>query len=93
MCPTCHAVEYDIVDLAGTGVVYSYSILHHPQNPAFDYPVVAVLVDLDEGVRVVSNLVDIEPGEVSIGLPVRVRFEPTRDEMAVPVFAPLVVAQ
>jgi uncharacterized OB-fold protein len=93
MCPNCHAVEYDIVDLAGTGVVYSYSILHHPQNPAFDYPVVAVLVDLDEGVRVVSNLVDIEPSEVSIGLPVRVRFEPTRADMAVPVFAPLVRAQ
>ena len=60
MCPNCHAVEYDVVDLAGTGVVYSYSILHHPQNPAFDYPVVAVLVDLDEGVRIVSNLVDID---------------------------------
>jgi hypothetical protein len=93
MCPTCHAVEYDIVDLAGTGVVYSYSILHHPQNPAFDYPVVAVLVDLDEGVRIVSNLIGIEPAEVSIGLPVRVRFVPTRDEMAVPVFTPLAVAQ
>ena len=93
MCPTCHAVEYDIVDLAGTGVIYSYSILHHPQNPAFDYPVVAVLVDLDEGIRIVSNLIGIEPSEVSIGLPVRVRFVPTRDEMAVPVFTPLAVAQ
>ena len=74
-------------------MVYSYSILHHPQNPAFAYLVVAVLVDIDEGVRIVSNLVDIEPSEIGIGLPVRVRFEPTRDEMAVPVFAPLVVAQ
>ena len=54
-----------IVDLAGTGAVYSYSILHHPQNPAFTYPVVAVLVELDEGVRVLSNLVDIDPRDVS----------------------------
>lgn len=93
MCPTCHAVEHEIVDLAGTGVVYSYSILHHPQNPAFTYPVIAVLVDLDEGIRIVSNLIDIEPSQVRIGLPVQVRFEPTRDDMAVPVFTPLVVAQ
>ena len=58
------ASTMEIVDLAGTGVVYSYSILHHPQHPAFDYPVVAVLVDLDEGVRVVSNLVESPPEEV-----------------------------
>jgi hypothetical protein len=88
MCPTCHALEYEIVDLAGTGVVYSYSILHHPQNPAFSYPVIAVLVDLDEGIRILSNLVEIEPGQVRIGLPVHVRFEPTQGGMAVPVFVP-----
>jgi hypothetical protein len=86
MCPSCHSVEHATVDLAGTGVVYSFSILHHPQNPAFTYPVVAVLVELDEGVRVLSNLVGIDPGDVSIGLPVEVRFEPTRNGKAVPVF-------
>ena len=88
MCPSCHGLDLEIVDLAGTGVVYSYSILHHPQHPSFDYPVVAALIDLDEGVRILSNLVDVPPEEVRIGLPVEVRFVPTRDEMAVPVFAP-----
>ncbi len=88
MCPSCHGLEQEVVELAGTGVVYSYSILHHPQHPSFDYPVVAVLIDLDEGVRIVSNLVDVEPEDVQIGMPVEVRFVPTRDEMAVPVFAP-----
>jgi hypothetical protein len=88
MCPWCHSLEFEIVDLAGTGVVYSYSILHHPQHPSFDYPVIAALIDLDEGVRILSNLVDITADDVSIGLPVQVRFVPTRDEMAVPVFAP-----
>jgi hypothetical protein len=86
MCPSCHSVEQTTVELAGTGTVYSYSILHHPQHPAFSYPVVAVLVELDEGIRVLSNLVDADPSTVSIGLPVEVRFEPTRDDMAVPVF-------
>jgi hypothetical protein len=88
MCPSCQGLEMEIVDLAGTGVVYSYSILHHPQHPSFDYPVVAALIDLDEGVRILSNLVDVPPEDVRIGMPVEVRFVPTRDEMAVPVFAP-----
>jgi uncharacterized OB-fold protein len=86
MCPSCHSTEQTVVDLAGTGVVYSYSVLHHPQNPAFDYPVLAVLVELDEGVRILSNLVGTDPGAISIGLPVEVRFEPTGGGMAVPVF-------
>jgi hypothetical protein len=88
MCPSCHSLEYDVLELAGTGVVYSYTILHHPQHPSFYYPVIAALVELDEGVRILSNLVDVAPGEVRIGLPVRVGFEPTRDDLAVPVFAP-----
>jgi hypothetical protein len=88
MCPSCHGLELEVVDLVGTGVVYSYSILHHPQHPSFDYPVVAALIDLDEGVRILSNLVDVPPEDVRIGMAVEVRFVPTRDEMAVPVFAP-----
>jgi hypothetical protein len=87
MCPTCHSVEHALVDLAGTGVVYSYSILHYPQFPAFSYPVIAALIDMDEGVRLLSNLVEIEPAVVRIGLPVVLRgFEATREDWAVPVF-------
>src|SRR4051794_8065334 len=67
MCPYCHALDYELAELAGTGTLYSYAILHHPQHPSFDYPVIAALVDLDEGVRVVSNLVGVEPGAVRIG--------------------------
>jgi uncharacterized protein len=81
-------MEHDFIELAGTGVVYSYALLHHPQHPAFSYPVVAALVDLDEGVRILSNLVDVEPADVRIGLEVEVAFEPTVADMAVPVFRP-----
>jgi len=88
MCPHCHSLQFDVIDLAGDGVVYSYAILHHPQNPAFEYPIVAALVDLAEGVRVMSNLVEIDPSDVAIGIPVTVDFRPTRDDGAVPVFKP-----
>jgi acetyl-CoA acetyltransferase len=88
MCPECHSLEQEFVDLAGTGTLYSYSLLHHPQHPAFSYPIIAALVDLDEGVRIVSNLVDVQPADIRIGMPLQVRFEPTDGGFAVPVFAP-----
>jgi hypothetical protein len=88
MCPWCHSLDWDVDELSGRGSVYSYSILHHPQNPAFDYPVIAALVDLDEGIRVLSNLVEVEPGDVVIGMPVVVGFRPTLHDGRVPVFRP-----
>ncbi len=90
MCPHCGSLEWAAVELSGRGTVYSFAVLHHPQNPQFDYPVVAGLVDLDEGIRLVTNLVGMLPGEVEIGQAVEVRFEPTIDGMAVPVFGPRV---
>ena len=67
-------------------MVYSYSILHHPRHPRFDYPLVAVLVELDEHVRIVSNLIGDAAMAPSIGLAVRVAFVPTDHGYAVPVF-------
>jgi uncharacterized OB-fold protein len=93
MCPHCHSLGVDVVPLSGRGTLYSYAILHHPRNPAFDYPVMACLVDLDEGIRVVSNLCDTAPDHVRIGMRVEVAFEPTLQERAVPVFRPIVDAQ
>jgi uncharacterized OB-fold protein len=88
MCPTCQSVDHVWVPVAGTGTIYSYALLHHPQHPAFSYPVIAVLVELDEGVRIVSNLVDADPADVAIGMPVEVTFAPTARDGAVPVFRP-----
>ena len=88
MCPHCHALDHELFDLAGTGTVYSYAVLHHPQHPAFTYPLVVALVDLDEGPRFVTDLVDVEPAFVRIGMEVEVVFASTVDDGAVPVFRP-----
>jgi uncharacterized protein len=88
MCPHCGSLDWTATDLSGRGTVYSYAVVHHPQNPQFDYPVIAALVDLDEGIRLVTNLVGVAPGEVTIGQSVEVQFEATIDAMAVPVFRP-----
>jgi uncharacterized OB-fold protein len=88
MCPHCRSLEAEVVDLVGHGTVYSYAILHHPQNPAFDYPVLAVLVDLDEGVRVVSNITGVDKDDLRIGMPVEVHFADAANGSKVPVFRP-----
>jgi hypothetical protein len=51
----------------------------------------AVLVDLDEGIRIVSNVVGVEPGDIRIGLPVQVVFVATDGDHQVPVFRPVAV--
>ncbi len=89
MCPECHSLAVEVAELSGRGTVYSYEFLHHPQHPAFEYPVTAVLVDLDEGIRLVSNLTDCEKDDVRIGLPVEVHFVPAGpDGATIPVFHP-----
>lgn len=85
-CPYCQSLDFEIAELSGHGEIYSYSLLWHPRSPRFSYPVIAILVDLAEGIRVVSNLIGAEPGDVRIGLPVTVDFEPCEGQLAVPVF-------
>jgi uncharacterized protein len=88
MCPHCQSLEWQEQRLTGSGSVYSYVLLHHPRNAAFEYPLLVALVDLDEGVRIVTNLVGVDPGDVRIGMTVTVEFEPTNDGGAAPVFRP-----
>lgn len=80
----------------GTGSIYTYSIHYIGPSKAYkgDPPHVVVLVDLDEGVRVMSNLVrdeapdypSIDPAEVKIGARVRVVFHDVTDEITLPKF-------
>ena len=88
MCPHCHALDVDVAELSGRGTLYSYAVLHHAQHPECDYPVLAALVDLDEGVRLVSHLVDVDPADIEIGMRLEVSFVPTAGGGAVPVFRP-----
>ncbi len=91
MCPNCHSLDIEVVELSGKGVLYSYALLHHPQHPAFTYPVMAALVELEEGVRLVSDLVEIDPKEVRIGMPLEVLYTPTASGALIPVFGPAAV--
>jgi uncharacterized OB-fold protein/acyl dehydratase len=86
MCGRCQSTRWDAVASKGRGRVYSYVVLHHPQFPGFEFPVVAALIELAEGTRIVSNIVGIDPAEVQIGMPVQLSIEAVDDEMRLPLF-------
>jgi uncharacterized OB-fold protein len=87
-CAVCRSFEWDTVTASGKGTVYSYVVVHHPQVPAFDYPLPIAVVELEEGTRLVADLVGVEPEAVRIGMPVDVEFVAVDDELTLPMFRP-----
>ncbi|WP_306324327.1 MULTISPECIES: bifunctional MaoC family dehydratase N-terminal/OB-fold nucleic acid binding domain-containing protein [unclassified Streptomyces] len=85
-CNTCGGQEWDTVAASGEGTVYSYVVMHHPPFPAFDPPYAVGLIELAEGVRIVSNVVGVPSDKVRIGMPVRLEFLAVDDELELPVF-------
>jgi uncharacterized protein len=73
---------------AGTGSVCSYVVHRHPPVPGRQLPIVIALVELTEGVRMLGELTGVNPAEVAIGMPVRVRFRRVDDELVLPDWRP-----
>ncbi|MER7690618.1 bifunctional MaoC family dehydratase N-terminal/OB-fold nucleic acid binding domain-containing protein [Streptomyces sp. NPDC097610] len=85
-CGACGSPEWDTVEASGDGTVFSYVVMHHPPFPAFDPPYAVGLIELAEGVRIVSNVIGVPYDKVRIGMPVRLRFERYDEELVLPVF-------
>ncbi|HYF96144.1 MAG TPA: Zn-ribbon domain-containing OB-fold protein [Symbiobacteriaceae bacterium] len=88
-CSQCFA-DVEWVEASGRGHVYSFTIIHRAPGDAFqqEAPYVVALVDLAEGVRMMTNLRGIAPEEVRIGMPVRVTFADVTPEVTLPQFEP-----
>jgi uncharacterized OB-fold protein len=91
MCPRCNSVSWDTVESSGRGEVFSFVMPLLPPYPWFEYPYIVVLVDLEEGIRLVSNLCDIAPDDVTIGMAVEVFYEQFDDGLVLPQFRPAVL--
>ena len=87
-CDLCRSLEWDTVEASGRGSVYSFVVNHHPQVPAFDYPLVVGLIELAEGTRLVANLVGVAPADVRIGMRVEVELVDHDPELTLPAFHP-----
>ena len=73
---------------SGKGTLYSYAVPHYPQVPAFDYPLLVGLVELDEGVRLVSNIVGCTREQLEVGMPLEVCWLKADNDVLLPQFRP-----
>ncbi|MEW5980124.1 MAG: Zn-ribbon domain-containing OB-fold protein [Acidobacteriota bacterium] len=87
-CPFCLSRNISWVPSSGKGKIYSYTVVHAYQPTEFsqDVPYVIAVITLDEGVRMMSNIVDCSPEEVRCELSVQVVFEQVTDEFTLPKF-------
>lgn len=85
-CPDCGAIDRGHVVAAGTGTVFSYVVHRHPPVPGKELPIVIALIDLDEGVRMVGEVVDVTDDEIEIGMPLRVDYNRVDDELTLPIW-------
>jgi uncharacterized OB-fold protein len=90
MCPRCNSLEWDTVEASGRGTVYSHIVPRHPRFPFMEEPFVVALVELDEGVRLVSNLCDVDPASITPGLDVEVFFAEFDGDLVLHQFRPAV---
>ena len=92
LCPECRSGDSDWKELSGRGEVYTYTIVHRPIAAGQKLPYVIAVIALEgaEGVRMISNLVGVEPETVAIGLPVELVWEDMSAELALPRFRPVV---
>jgi uncharacterized OB-fold protein/acyl dehydratase len=88
MCSECRSYQWDVVDATGRGTVYSFVVNHYPQVPAFDYPLAVGLIELEEGTRLVVNVIGIEPSDIRVGMPVEIEWVDHDPDLSLPAFRP-----
>ena len=89
ICANCWSNDIRWVQSSGKGTVWTFTVTYQNRMPGFDDgPYVVALVELEEGVKMFSNVVECEPQQVSIGMPVEVSFVQANDRVTIPYFKP-----
>jgi hypothetical protein len=90
LCARCLGREAEWVPVGGRGTVFSFAVMHQVYHPGFadDVPYAVVVVELEEGARLISNLVDCPLDAITIGMPVEVVFDDVTPEVTLPKFRP-----
>jgi len=85
-CQKCQSFGMVPTEVSGNGEIYSFVVTHYPQVPAFDYPLPVALIQLDEGPRMISNIVGTDPSDLAIGMGVAVTFVECDNDLTLPMF-------
>lgn len=88
MCAACGSWEWEWAKSSGRGRVFTWTVAARPMHPAFmnDVPYAAVVVEMEEGVRMVTTLVDCPPEDIRMNMPVEVVFEDVTEGVTLPRF-------
>jgi len=88
LCAECGSWDWEWAASSGRGTVFTWTLVARAMHPAFqrDVPYAAVVIEMEEGVRLVSRVIDCPPGELEIDMPVAVRFEDVTADVTLPVF-------
>jgi uncharacterized OB-fold protein len=90
-CPTCGSTDLGWQDASGRGTLHTFTIPRRPTHPAFAGapPIILAIVELAEGPRITTNLVECEPADVTVGMAVELTFDEVGDDgFALPLFRP-----
>jgi uncharacterized OB-fold protein len=90
LCPDCFSTDLGWARVSGKGVVHSYTIAHMPPHPAFasDVPFIIAMVELEEGPRMMTNIVGCKPKDVEVGMQVVATFDDVSPEITLVKFRP-----
>ncbi len=88
MCAECGSLSWEWARSSGCGKVFTWTVMAVPLHPTFmdSLPHASVVVEMDEGVRVLSEVVDCAPEELAFDMPVEVIFDAVTDEVTLPKF-------
>jgi len=89
-CPSCLSDRLEWVKVSGRGSVYTWTVFHQAYHPAYKdgIPYAVVAVELEEGPRMVTNLVNCRIEDIKMGMPVEVVFDDVTEEVSLPKFRP-----
>ena len=90
ICANCWSNDIQWHKAAGNGTVWTFTVTYQNRTPGFaeEVPYVLALVELEEGVRMFTNIVECEPRDVKIGMAVEVTFARANDQITIPYFKP-----
>ena len=90
-CPECWSQNLGWIEAQGTGEIFSFTVTYEGVEEIFvdDLPIILAWVDLPEGIRMNTNILECDPDEVYIGMPVEVVFSDVTPEITLPFFRPV----
>lgn len=91
VCPECRSADADWKEVSGRGEVYTYTTVYRPIAADQQLPFIVAVIALEDsgGLRIISNVVDTDPGDLAIGMPVELVWEDMSADLAIPRFRPV----